>query len=242
MTHRYDPHAAPLVRTTRTILASLPLAVLGACLALGPAPALAADPASTLADDPELEEPEAEAPPKLGDYLPKIEEEVERTLGVGVVQQTLEAVADEQSGSDDDSGSDDAPSSAVAFDDPKPKPGTVGDVVKAICKDPVVKPKLDTIGKLVIEKVKSEWVGISRGEVPPLLTFLVPIAAGVVTGVIADPGARKLVQDVLNGPVSSAVADAINLKVNFDIVSRNPSVTVSYDFAPLLRKAGVPGF
>lgn len=94
----------------------------------------------------------------------------------------------------------------------------------------------------MIEKVKSEWSGISRGEAPPLLTFLVPIAAGLVTGVIADPGARKLVQDVLNGPVSSAVADAINLKVSFDIVSRNPSVTVVYDFAPLLRKVGVPGF
>lgn len=221
------------------ILASLPLAVLGACLALGPTPAHAL---TRLAEDPELEEPEADAPPKLGDYLPAIEAEVERTLGPGVVQQTLEDAADAESGADDESSSDDASVSAAAFDDPKPRPGAVGDVVKAICKDPIVKPKLDTLGKLVIEKVKSEWAGISRGEVPPLLTFLVPIAAGVVTGVIVDPGARKIVQDVLNGPVSSAVADAINLKVSFDIVSPKPSLTVSYDFAPLLRKAGVPGF
>jgi hypothetical protein len=230
-----------------SILASLPLAMLGVSLALvGSTPALAATGGvSVLADDPEpeeLEEPDAGAPPKIGDYLPQIEAEVERTLGPGVVLQTLGSAADAESGEGDSSdGSDEAGASAAAFDEPKPKPGTVGELVKAVSKDPVVQAKLDTIGKLVIEKVKSEWAGISRGEVPPALTFLVPIAAGVVTGVIADPGARKLVQDVLNGPVSSAVADATNLKVNFDITSRNPSVTVLYDFAPMLRKMGVPG-
>lgn len=110
--------------------------------------------------------------------------------------------------------------------EPQTKPGSYGDLAKAVAALPDVKKLLEDTKARALKDLGS----LSKPEKVLLGTVTGAIAAGVVTGLAADPGARKAVLDFVDGTeiplpglrgvfvVPHTKGGAIGGGVTFDIV------------------------
>ncbi|MEY3213739.1 MAG: hypothetical protein RIT28_4220, partial [Pseudomonadota bacterium] len=111
--------------------------------------------------------------------LPALTRVVEESLSQSVVEEAIVRAVD------------DADPANAAFDElsdeVKPKPGTAGELIKAILATDPAKRVLSDLGTPLLDKVKKDWAAMRTTENIALLAFGVVIAAPTVTGVIADP-------------------------------------------------------
>jgi outer membrane protein OmpA-like peptidoglycan-associated protein len=76
-----------------------------------------------------------------------------------------------------------------------PRPGTAGDVVKALMElDPVKKALAE-----LAEKGKRDWKKLKPGEKAAAVTTVVTLGAGALAGIASDPVARRFALDAVNG-------------------------------------------
>ncbi|HET7506325.1 MAG TPA: N-acetylmuramoyl-L-alanine amidase [Kofleriaceae bacterium] len=122
-------------------------------------------------------------------------------------------------------------------DPPPPRPGTPGDLMRAILLFPPVQLTLRRVGDDAVNRFRL----MSPGETTLVLTWTVPIAAGVVYGVYRTPA--------LWSPAASALTWGVNqgihrfspdLNVNFSASPSAWSLGLTFDLAPTLRRAGLP--
>lgn len=172
---------------------------------------------------------------ELEECLPEIERVFEEELNGDALASYLCEAADGADPADEaqDEG-------APADDAPKLRKGQAGDVIKAIVADAAVKKHLDSFKDKAVQKVKSDWEKLKAGEMLAGVAFAAPVAAGVVTGVLATPSLHRPAQDLINSAINAAVQTKVPwLELSVDIVSPNKVMTLRVDVMQLLRKAGV---
>ena len=123
-------------------------------------------------------------------------------------------------------------------DPPPPRPGTPGDLLRAIVALPPVQLTLRRLGDDTVSRFRL----LTPGETALVVTWSVPIAAGVIYGVYRTPD--------LWGPAASALTWGANqgihrlltpdLNVNFTVSQTEWSMGLTFDLAPTLRRAGLP--
>jgi len=123
-------------------------------------------------------------------------------------------------------------------DPPPARQATPADLVRALMAYEPINHGLHLLGDDAVLKFRS----LSFGEKALLITWTIPIGAGVVYGVVSNrslwaPG-QSLLNDALNLGIHQAVTPDLNIK--FDFVSPNHSFMVTFDLAPTLRRAGLP--
>lgn len=91
-----------------------------------------------------------------------------------------------------------APDPAGAGADP-PHAGSAGDIVGAVVADPAVSAALTRLQTQAMDQVRMDWSRLNTGERIGAVSVTALIGAGILAGVISDPGARRLALDQLNG-------------------------------------------
>lgn len=118
-----------------------------------------------------------------------------------------------------------------------PRPGTPGDLIRAILAYEPVKLTLHRLGEDTVSRFRL----LTPGETGLVLTWTAPIAAGIIYGVYRTPA--------MWGPASQALTFGVNqglhrltpdLNVNFSVTPTAWSVGFTFDLAPTLRRAGLP--
>lgn len=128
----------------------------------------------------------------------------------------------------------------AAEDPPKPKPGTAGDLIKAIIATDPIKTTLSAVKDEALAKVQSDWEQLRTGQKVGFIAWTLPIATATVTTIIADPKLLKPTQDILNGAASGALGLLIpGAGMKFDLLSPNKTFILQLDVAKLLQKLGV---
>ena len=121
--------------------------------------------------------------------------------------------------------------------DPPTRHGTPGDLMRAFVALPQVQLTFRRLGDDTVSRFRL----LTPGETALLVTWTVPIAAGVVYGVYRTPD--------LWGPAASALTWGVNqglhrltpdLNVNFTVSQTEWSMGLTFDLAPTLRRAGLP--
>ncbi|MCX4247793.1 hypothetical protein [Paraliomyxa miuraensis] len=175
---------------------------------------------------------------ELEECLPEVERVFEEEMnGDALVSLLLEAATEADPADEGESALDEGES----FDDaPKLRKGQAGDVVKAIVADPTVKKHVYSFKDKAVEQIKSDWEKLKTGEKVATLSFMAPVAAGVVTGVLKSSSLHKPAQDVINAAINHALGQkAPWFALSVDIVSPNKVMLLKVDVMYLLRKAGV---
>ena len=122
-------------------------------------------------------------------------------------------------------------------DPPPPRPGTPGDLMRAIVLLPPVQLTLRRLGDDTVSRFRL----LTPGETALVVSWSVPIAAGVIYGVYRTPESW--------GPAASALTWGVNqgihrltpdLNVNFTVSPTAWSMGLTFDLAPTLRRAGLP--
>lgn len=122
-------------------------------------------------------------------------------------------------------------------DPPPPRPGTAGDLMRAIILYEPVQLTLRRLGDDTVDRFRL----LSPGETALVVTWTAPIAAGIIYGVYRTPS--------LWSPAASALTWGVNqgihrfspdLNVNFSASPNAWSVGLTFDLAPTLRRAGLP--
>lgn len=120
---------------------------------------------------------------------------------------------------------------------PPPRPGTPGDLVRAILGYEPVRLTLRRLGDDAVSRFRL----LTPGETALVLTWTAPIAAGIVYGVYRTPATW--------GPAASALTWGVNqgvhrfapdLNVNFSVTPTSWQIGFTFDLAPTLRRAGLP--
>jgi N-acetylmuramoyl-L-alanine amidase len=120
---------------------------------------------------------------------------------------------------------------------PPPRPGTPADLARALLLFPPINQRLRLLGDDAVLKFRS----LSGGEQGLLLTWSVPFAAGLITGIVREPRLWPVGQSLLNQSFNAAIHPLVpDLNVNLDLVSPNKSFMITFDLAPTLRRAGLP--
>ena len=200
-------------------------------LFLGPAPAEAAvsiDPIVHLAGDEFADDEGAAQGVRFAEAFPRIEAEVNQILDPGTIVGAILVAA---AGLEPEDNMVDEPVRNASF----------VDLINAMLKYSPVQVMLNDLRAQVLGKVKRDWTRLERGEQVAFVSFTVPVAAGLVTGLISDPKALRAAQDLASGPLNSGIQSVIpGLDVRFNVATPSKSVMVTYDFAPLLRRHGFP--
>jgi hypothetical protein len=122
-------------------------------------------------------------------------------------------------------------------DPPPPRPGTPGDLMRAIVLYQPVQLTLRSLGDDTVNRFRL----LTPGETALVVTWTAPIAAGIIYGVYRTPD--------LWGPAASALTWGANqgihrfspdLNVNFSVTPDAWSLGLTFDLAPTLRRAGLP--
>jgi hypothetical protein len=122
-------------------------------------------------------------------------------------------------------------------DPPPARAATPGDLARALFAYPPISQGLHLLGDDAVAKFRL----LSPADKVALLTTTIPIAAGLVYGVVRDRSLWAPGQTLLNGAFNAAIHPIVpDLNVNLDIVSPNHSLMVTFDLAPTLRRAGLP--
>lgn len=121
-------------------------------------------------------------------------------------------------------------------DPPPPRPGTPGDLIRAIVAYEPVRLTLRRLGDDSVSRFRL----LTPGETALVLTWSAPIAASIVYGVYRSP--------TLWGPATQALTWGVNqgihrfspdLNVNFSVTPTQWSIGLTFDLAPTLRRAGL---
>jgi hypothetical protein len=122
------------------------------------------------------------------------------------------------------------------MDPPPPRPGTPGDLMRAIVLYPPVQLTLRRLGDDAVSRFRL----LTPGETALVVTWTAPIAAGLIYGVYRTPA--------MWGPATQALTWGVNqgihrftpdLNVNFSYTPEAWSVGFTFDLAPTLRRAGI---
>ena len=119
---------------------------------------------------------------------------------------------------------------------PNLRPGTAGDLVRAIFLVPPVRLTLDRLGEDTIRNFRA----LRPGELALTFTWTAPIAAATIYGVLRTPSTWGPAQSILNSGLNAGLHRfAPDLNLNLNLVGPNPSVMFTFDLAPTLRRAGI---
>jgi hypothetical protein len=122
-------------------------------------------------------------------------------------------------------------------DNPPPRPGTAGDLMRAIVLYPPVQLTLRRLG----DDAASRFRLLTPGETALVVTWTVPIVASLIYPIYRTPN--------LWSPAASALTWGVNqglhrlspdLNVNFTASPTAWSFGLTFDLAPTLRRAGLP--
>nr|MDZ8056752.1 DUF4157 domain-containing protein [Nostoc sp. EkiNYC01] len=95
-----------------------------------------------------------------------------------------------------------SPPPASADPDPNPpKNATTGDLLRAIMAVPAINSGLISLRTQASDRITQDWSRLNTGEQIGVVSTTVLIGAGVLTGVFANPEARRFALDKLNGQV-----------------------------------------
>lgn len=117
-----------------------------------------------------------------------------------------------------------------------PRPGTAGDLIRAIVLFPPLKLTLDRLGEDTVQRFRR----LTLGEQTLVFTWLTPIATGTIVGILRDPSTWPTAQSILNSGLNAGLHRFTpDLSVNLNLIGPNPSVMFTFDLAPTLRRAGI---
>jgi hypothetical protein len=97
----------------------------------------------------------------------------------------------------------------------KPHAADGGDIMDAILAVPAIEAAVDSLKTQASDRIMQDWQRLKTGEKILGVSSVIAVAGGALAGVIANPAARKLALDQLNGKVLPVPKlDWLHLEIN----------------------------